>query len=208
MFLQRVCKPPLGEGLPCEEGPEILKKDCNEQPCPDYANGGDGAGHSTIVKTPVVRAQKISNRPQRYELCELKEEDVEIMFDIPGATMPITYPARVVLNNHTISIFTGTEYETVYKSFDLQYVSTATSALDSEKCFLLADQRDGSKNVNICILAAMLTPEESFETALHKWVYDIAFFRDNCKEKDRYVEENSDEEEDAIIEVKEEAIVE
>ncbi len=37
------------------------------------------------------------------------------MFDIPGATMPITYPARVVLNNHTISIFTGTEYETVYK---------------------------------------------------------------------------------------------
>ena len=41
------------------------------------------------------------------------------MFDIPGATMPITYPARVVLNNHTISIFTGTEYETVYKSFDL-----------------------------------------------------------------------------------------
>jgi len=54
----------------------------------------------------------------------LKEEDVEIMFDIPGATMPITYPARVVLNNHTISIFTGTEYETVYKSFDLAYVST------------------------------------------------------------------------------------
>jgi len=46
------------------------------------------------------------------------------MFDIPGATMPITYPARVVLNNHTISIFTGTEYETVYKSFDLAYVST------------------------------------------------------------------------------------
>lgn len=55
----------------------------------------------------------------------------------------------------------------------------------------------------------MLTPEESFETALHKWVYDIAFFRDNCKEKDRYVEENSsEEEEDPIMEVKEEAIVE
>lgn len=38
----------------------------------------------------------------------------------------------------------------------------------------------------------MLTPEESFETALHKWVYDIAFFRDNCKDKDRYVDEESE----------------
>jgi hypothetical protein len=56
----------------------------------------------------------------------------------------------------------------------------------------------------------MLTPEESFETALHKWVYDIAFFRDNCKDKDRYVDENSEseEEEDEILEVKEEAIAE
>lgn len=59
----------------------------------------------------------------------------------------------------------------------------------------------------------MLTPEESFETALHKWVYDIAFFRDNCKDKDRYVDEDADSgaEEDAveeILEVKEEAIVE
>jgi len=91
------------------------------------------------VRTPVVRAQKISNRPQRYELCELKEEDVNIMFDIPGATVPITYPARVVLNNHTISIFTGTDYETVYKSFDLQYAVTSESAMDQEKCFELAD---------------------------------------------------------------------
>jgi len=56
----------------------------------------------------------------------------------------------------------------------------------------------------------MLTPEESFETALHKWVYDIAFFRDNCKDKDRYVQEGeeSEEEEDPVMEVKEEAIVE
>jgi len=71
----------------------------------------------------------------------------------------------------------------------------------------LADQRDGSKNVNICILAAMLTPEESFETALHKWVYDIAFFRDNFKDKDRYVDEES-ESDNEILEVKEEAIAE
>jgi len=55
----------------------------------------------------------------------------------------------------------------------------------------------------------MLTPEESFETALHKWVYDIAFFRDNCKDKDRYVEEPGEEpKEDPVLEVKEEAIEE
>jgi len=57
----------------------------------------------------------------------------------------------------------------------------------------------------------MLTPEESFETALHKWVYDIAFFRDNCKDKERYREEGSSNEEpseDEVLEVKEEALEE
>jgi len=43
----------------------------------------------------------------------------------------------------------------------------------------------------------MLTPEESFETALHKWVYDIAFFRDNCKDKERYRDEASGDEAEA-----------
>jgi len=92
----------------------------------------------------------------------------------------VTYPARVVLNNHTVSVFTGTEYETVFKSFDLQYIITKESAMDSEKCFVLADQRDATKNVDLCILPSMLTPDESFEEAKHKWLYDIAFFRDNC----------------------------
>ena len=63
MFLQRVCKPPTGTGAPCEEGPEILKKDCNsliylsgnKDPCPDFSKGGSG-GSSTEVRTPVVRA--------------------------------------------------------------------------------------------------------------------------------------------------------
>lgn len=67
----------------------------------------------------------------------------------------------------------------------------------------------------------MLTEDESFESALHKWVYDIAFFRDNCKDKDRYVEEPDGEEEeldakghyhivpeDPVMAIKEEAIEE
>jgi len=125
------------------------------------------------------------------------------MFDIPGATVPVTYPARVVLNNHTISLFTGTEYETVYKSFDLQYVRTRASAVDAEKCFDLYDERDASKEAQLCVLAEMLTPEESFETALHKWLYDIAFFRDNCHDKAQYVDESN-----PIIQIKEDAIEE
>jgi len=152
----------------------------------------------------VIRSQKISNRPQRYELCELKEEDVNIMFDIPGATVPVTYPARTVLNNHTITLFTGTEFETVYKSYDLQYAQTRVSRLDADKCFELYDERDASKTATICILAEMLDEDESFETALHKWLYDIAFFRDNCHDKDKYVDEKVD----PILAIKQEAIEE
>lgn len=32
------------------------------------------------------------------------------------------YPVRVVLNNRTFSVFTGENYDTIYNSFDLQYL--------------------------------------------------------------------------------------
>jgi len=85
--------------------------------------------------------------------------------------------------------------------------------MDGEKCFVLADSRDATKNVDLCILPEMLTPDESFEEAKHKWLYDIAFFRDNCKEKDRYVEDPAtgevlEDEPDPIIQIHMEAIEE
>jgi len=61
--LQRICKPPVGDGEDCSDGPEVLTKDCNEQPCPDLGKKGSNGGSTLETRPPVVRAQKISNRP-------------------------------------------------------------------------------------------------------------------------------------------------
>jgi len=49
-----MCKPPVGDGEDCEEGPEVLTKDCNEEACPDL--GKKGGGTSLETRPPVVRA--------------------------------------------------------------------------------------------------------------------------------------------------------
>lgn len=55
---------------------------------------------------------RLSNRPQRYERCLVREGDVNLRVDEtqPEGVMPV----RLVLNNRTISIFYNVEYESVY----------------------------------------------------------------------------------------------
>lgn len=65
------------------------------------------------------------------------------------------YPVRVVLNNKTFSVFTGDNYDSVYSSFDLKYVKIMNSNDDS-KCFMLSDERDASKHVELCVLSYTL----------------------------------------------------
>jgi len=54
----------------------------------------------------------------------------------------------------------------------------------------------------------MLFADESFVEARDKWIYDIAFFRDNCKDKDRYVQEVAAQKKNPIIDIKISAIKE
>lgn len=41
----------------------------------------------------------ISNRPRRYEICELREEDMDLIFIDMNTDLKPHYPVRVVLTN-------------------------------------------------------------------------------------------------------------
>ena len=64
----------------------------------------------------------ISNRPQRYEICIVKEGDLNIKVDLPDFEGRPEFPVRVILNNRTLTVFTTTNFDAVYKSYDLKFV--------------------------------------------------------------------------------------
>lgn len=58
----------------------------------------------------------------------------------------------MVLNNKTISVFTGDSYDSVYKTFDLENLILREDAADKDKCFQIEDLRDDKKKVSLCVL--------------------------------------------------------
>jgi hypothetical protein len=54
----------------------------------------------------MVKMERVSYRPQRFETCIVKEGDLEIVRDDLGNFVrPIRIPARAVLNNMTFTVF-------------------------------------------------------------------------------------------------------
>jgi len=63
-------------------------------------------------------------------------------------------PVRVILNNRTISVFSQSQYNNIYKSFDLPFLALE---MDSRKqfkkrCLVLTDSRGGDKKVTLCVM--------------------------------------------------------
>jgi hypothetical protein len=54
----------------------------------------------------------------------------------------------------------------------------------------LTDIRDTSKKANLCIMPTALKEGESIEKAKQSWVDDIFFFRDKCKDTNKFVEDS------------------
>lgn len=100
-YLQRMCVPPQNGGVPCD-GDNLLVKDCNTQPCPNVIETEkEGPANPTTIKM-----QQLSSRPLRYEICVVKEGDLDLGIEDQGFKMMPRYPVRVILNNKTLSIFT------------------------------------------------------------------------------------------------------
>lgn len=80
----------------------------------------------------MIRVVPISNRFQRFEMCIIKEGDLLIQMPYTKGGHFLELPVRVILNNRTISIFSTSKYNNIYKSFDLPQLSVG---LDDRKDF-------------------------------------------------------------------------
>lgn len=83
-------------------------------------------------------------RPQRYEPCIVKEGDVMIKFPAVGNRPSPKLPIRAILNTKTLTLFSSSVYEKVYKSFDLRYLTINQSKTEPSQCMALVDKRDNA----------------------------------------------------------------
>lgn len=97
-------------------------------------------------------------------------------------------PVRLVLNNRTISIFYNVEYESVYQSYDLQFLTASKDKFKPDWCVRLADNRDDKKTTAFCIHPANLKPENTPAQETQKWLDDIIDFKTKCSIKPTFHE--------------------
>ena len=178
--LQRMCVPPKNNGKPCI-GEGIVKAPCNIQPCPTVSKITSAIANknTTEYAEPTVKVMIFSDRPQRYTKCIIKESDLlyTVMLS-PDSELSkrkmdrLTIPARVVMNNKTISIFGGEQYDSLKDTFDLAKTVFVPSA-SHENCFLL---RDDNKKAQFCFFGS-----ENTKDNYNQWDYDFNLFKYQCK---------------------------
>jgi len=186
--LQRMCIPPKKGGKPCE-GKAILTKDCNKQPCPSAYGKSENIENrkNTEVMKPIVKIMPFTNTPQRYTLCKIKESDMMIYFlsddpmlyssnlmnnrKLEPGMKDLNIPSRVIMNNSTLSIFTGEHYETLYQTYILKkslfYVNK-----QKKGCFVI---KENKKQITLCPFGC-----ERDDKLQQEWLKDFDLFKNKC----------------------------
>jgi hypothetical protein len=134
------------------------------------------------ILKPITKVMPFSNRPQRYTKCVVKESDLMLKTSnndeaktAVGATekMPdVQIPTRVVMNNKTLSIFKGVEYEDLIISFNMQSCEFNRSQFSNQGCFTL---KEGIKKAILCPFS-----QELDNKTLEEWDYDFGLFKNQC----------------------------
>ena len=198
--LQRACIPPKNAGKPCI-GDAILTKKCNTKPCPEIklSNSTLSSNGNDTVKKPIIKLVKFSNFPQRYVKCKIKESDLMLYQNLTDPSTlqsaknllsqvsleglaEITVPVRVLMNNETISVFSGDSYESLFMSFKLKNVRFLRHAT-REDCFVLKETE--RKKINLCSFSA----GGGCKKEIDEWDYDFHLFKNQCAVKpERYLD--------------------
>lgn len=183
-YLQRMCVPPKNGGKPCE-GKPIIEKDCNKQPCPAVETSKLQNTNNTQLLKPIVKIMPFSSRPQRYTKCVIKEGDMLYEKDLnekdqltsnmgskPDDMESVQVPVRVVMNNRTLSIFAGDEYESLLNGFTLKRSSIV---MDQKKpqCFYV--NQDDGKKARLCPFGS-----DNSKKVVEEWDYDFNLFKYQC----------------------------
>ena len=207
----RMCVPPANGGKSCQ-GEPIFHKSCNTQRCPDRGDGdetGEGGAFGSLkngmnsknteVLKPIVKIMAFTDAPQRYTKCKIKETDMMIFYKttdpalvnnplldgktIAGTMGEINIPSRVIMNNTTLTIFSGDHFETMYQSYNLKRTKFYASKI-KKNCFEL---REGNKkSITLCPFGSQYSSK-----SLEEWTYDFELFKNKCDRSSSY-DQNAD----------------
>lgn len=189
-----MCIPHKKGGKPCQ-GKPILTKECNKQPCPKVFGTSEDLKDkkNTEVMKPIVKVMPFTNVPQRYTLCKIKESDMMIYFSTddeklyssnllsnrklePGVK-DINVPSRVIMNNSTLSVFTGEHYETLFETYILKkslfYINKSKKG-----CFII---KENKKSITLCPFGCERDDREQKE-----WEKDFDLFKNKCGRTNPY----------------------
>lgn len=185
--MQRMCVPPKNGGNTCT-GPNILTRACNTKPCPNILTTSQKNSTSTVINLkPVVKVMPFSSRPQRYIKCIIKESDLMMTQqtntfngnnpDIEASTSSdiksLQIPTRVVMNNRTLTIFGGEDYNTLIMVFNIADTYFKRSQKHPE-CFFISEN-NAIKQAELCPFGC-----NNVKTALEEWDYDFNLFKYQC----------------------------
>ena len=188
--LQRMCVPPKNGGKDCV-GDAIVTKACNTQPCPGMGNNRRKfeENENVTVKNPIMKALPFSEKPQRYIKCKIKESDLfvnlnvsDVMFDHQSifkrkemeeqGQKSVEFPVRAVMNNETVSIYTGDEISSLFLSFNIKL--TKFFRAPKVGCFQLHESN--RKYLTLCPFGC----ENGDTQGLESWDYDFNLFKYQC----------------------------
>ena len=199
--LHRMCIPHKKGGKPCQ-GKAILTKDCNTHPCPNIYGTSEKIENSknTEVMRPIIKIMPFTNVPQRFTLCKIKESDMMINFstddpnllssnllnnrNIEPEMKDINIPSRVVMNNSTLSVFTGEHYETLFQTFILKNSIYYVNKL-KKGCFVI---KESKKGITLCPFGCDRDDKEQKE-----WERDFDIFKNHCSRSSNHKVEEDEE---------------
>ena len=174
--LHRMCIPPKSGGKPCV-GEGIVNRPCNKHKCPDIFNTNATTTNTTETLEPTVKVMPFSSNPQRYSKCILKESDLMMTEDVSQrkdsrGMQEAQIPVRVVMNNKTLAVFAGFDYNDEKISFELRHTNFFPSA-EHKHCFILSDTN--KIKAEFCPFGF-----DKNQDIVEQWDYDFNLFKYQC----------------------------
>jgi hypothetical protein len=186
-----MCVPPKNGGKPCE-GEALRSKPCNPQPCPSINEAAavlPSQGREKVNKA-IVKMMPISSRPLRYDKCHLKESDALFTKFKPGVGItenPMKIPARVVMNEKSVTIFTDETLATEIGTFIIEKTSLKLLT-EKPNCFYLESETIKGEFCNLDASSKVSFTDE--------WNYDFNLFKIQCHTERDVIKLNQKEEQE------------